>query len=83
MFSVGDIIQKNQDLSQRFIILSIRTEDGGNWHDGFSICEIATIIPIDSSEESSEYMLSFHQYENDPQVYAILCDDSKKNINSE
>ena len=28
MFSVGDIIQKKQDLSQRFIILSIRTEDG-------------------------------------------------------
>jgi len=28
MFSVGDIVQKNPDLSQRFIILSIRTEDG-------------------------------------------------------
>ena len=72
----------NEDLSQRFIILSIRTEYGGNWHDGFSICEIATITPIDSSEESSEYMLSFHQYGSEPQSFAILY-DYKKNINSE
>ena len=82
MFSVGDIIQKNPDLSQRFIILSIRTEEGGNWHDGFSICEIAVVKPVDS-DESTEYMLSFHQYGSVPQLYAILCDDSKKNINSE
>ena len=67
----------NEDLSQRFIILSIRTEYGG-----FSICEIATITPIDSSEESSEYTLSFHQYGSEPQSFAILY-DYKKNINSE
>ncbi len=83
MFSVGDIIQKKEDLSQRFIIQSIRIERGGNWHDGFSICEIATITPIDSSEEGTEYILSFHQYGNTPQLYAILCHDAKKNINSE
>jgi hypothetical protein len=82
MFSVGNIVQKKQDLSQRFIILSIRTEEGGNWHDGFSICEIATIRPVDS-DETAEYMLSFHQYGNNPELYVILCDDVKKNINSE
>jgi hypothetical protein len=69
-------------LSQRFIIQSIRTEEGGNWHDGFSICEIATIAPIDSSEQATEYMLSFHQYGSEPQTFVILY-DGKKNINSE
>ena len=51
-------------------------------HDGFSICEIATIRPV-FSDENAEYMLSFHQYGNDPQLYVILCDDVKKNINNE
>ena len=49
---------------------------------GFSICEIAIIKPVDS-DETAEYMLSFHPYGSNLQLYVILCDDVKKNINSE
>ena len=36
-------------------------------YDGFSICEIATIRPVDS-DESAEYMLCFHRYGSTPQL---------------
>jgi hypothetical protein len=71
MFSVGDIIQKKHDLSKRFIILSIRTKDGGNWYHGYYICSIA-INQSKESDEITEFMLNFHQYGNEPEIHAIL-----------
>ena len=42
-------------------ILSIKEERGGNWHDGFSISYIATILSQDSTTDYSteEYLIQY------------------------
>jgi hypothetical protein len=67
-YKVGDYIYKTKNNKietdlKLYKILSIKEERGGNWHDGFSINYIATILSQDSTTDYSteEYLI---QYKN-------------------
>lgn len=67
-YKVGQYIYKTKNNKidtelKLYKILSIKEERGGNWHDGFSISYIATILSQDSTTDYSteEYLI---QYKN-------------------
>lgn len=68
MFSVGDNIKKNKS-DTIYTIIELKEDNGGNWHDGYYECLIAT---LESNKITEEYMIMFHQYGNNPLYYAIL-----------
>ena len=63
-YKVGQYIYKTKNNKidtelKLYKILSIKEERGGNWHDGFSISYIATILSQDSTTDYSteEYLI--------------------------
>jgi len=59
-------------------ILSIKEERGGNWHDGFSISYIATILSQDSTTDYSteEYLIQYiNQMCQINLLYGIIVND--------
>jgi len=75
-FSVGDIMKKvyDKNYENAYRILSLRTEQQGNWHDGFYECIIATIeLVADLFVPKEDFVLMYHAYGNTPVYYASLC----------
>jgi hypothetical protein len=79
-FRIGDIISKiidPNDENNQYIILELREEEGGNWHDGYSKSLIATLLPYNNNQmdiplENEEYMIAYHCLGSRPIYYAKI-----------
>jgi hypothetical protein len=73
-FKVGDLIQKigKEDDTKVYSILSIKEDEGGNWHDGFTISMNSEIEYVSEPGKKEKFQLFFHFYGYPPEYKAKL-----------
>jgi len=67
-FKVGDRIQKigEEETTKVYTILSLNEENGGNWHDGFTIALYSEIECISEPGKKEIFQLYFCFYGYEP-----------------